>query len=149
MEALNYALSYNNKDSDCLCLLGRVYMKFFKDYEKAKSCFQEALSENMNNKNIYPHYIKCLLKNEDFKEAKKLIDFALTVKGINKREIYFKKILYFEKIKNYNKALKAIKKVKEYIYKSEDINYLKDEEKRLKEKLKKKSINKDFKFGEK
>ena len=33
LEALNFALSYNEKDTQALCLMGRVYAEQLKDYE--------------------------------------------------------------------------------------------------------------------
>ncbi|WP_163400521.1 hypothetical protein [Flavobacterium fluviatile] len=61
---------------------------------------------------MYPFYIHTLILNEDYEEATKLIDFALTVKGINKTEILLKKIMLLECQQEFKKALKVIKKVK-------------------------------------
>ena len=36
-EAINYALSYNEKDTMALCLKGRIYAETLKDYDKAKN----------------------------------------------------------------------------------------------------------------
>ncbi len=84
LEALNYALSYNEKDAQALCLMGRVYAEQLNDYETAKQYYVEALSENIEMHHIYPHYVQALLWNDDYEDAEKLIDFALTIKGIDK-----------------------------------------------------------------
>ena len=88
VEALTYALSYDDKNTDALCLMGRVYAENLKDYEKAKEYYADALAENVNAFSVYPYYIDVLLWNEDFDEAAKLIDFALTVKGSDKAVLY-------------------------------------------------------------
>lgn len=50
--------------------------------------------------------------NEDYEEAQKLIDFALTIKGINKSEIFVKKAILLEAQQEFKKALKEIKNAK-------------------------------------
>ena len=80
--------------------------------------------------------------NEDYEEATKLIDFALTIKGIDKVEILMKKISLFEKTQQFKLGLKLMKEVKLYTLNS-DYNYLIEEtEKRLKQKVGKKSSKK-------
>ena len=44
--------------------------------------------------------------------SQKLIDFALTVKGINKSEIFVKKAILYEAQQQFGLALKEIKKAK-------------------------------------
>lgn len=77
MDALNYALSYEPEDADSLCLMGRIYSEELKDYETAKKYFDEAMQSNIGNINTPKYYIECLLSNEDYREAEKLIEFAL------------------------------------------------------------------------
>ena len=142
VESLDYALSYNNKNTMALCLYGRVYAEQLSDYEQAKLYFQEALISNIFAKEVYPHYIQTLILNEDYEEATKLIDFALTIKGIDKVEILMKKIYLFEKTQELKLGLKLMKEVKLSTLNS-DYNYLIEEtEKRLKQKVGKKSSKK-------
>lgn len=89
MEALNYVLSYEPEDADSLCLMGRLYSEVLKDYEMAKKYFEEAMLYNISNINIPKYYIECLLSNEDYMEAEKLMEFALKMKGIDKAEILY------------------------------------------------------------
>ena len=145
MEALNYALSYDEKNTTALCLMGRVYADVIKDYEKAKEYFAEALAENINAFDVYPHYINVLLWNEDYEEVRKLIDFALTVKGSDKAFLYLKKAILFEQLKEYKKALTFIKLAKEYAFNSGFISYVKTEKERIKGKLPKKKKKKKSK----
>lgn len=83
LEALNYALSYDPEDADSLCLMGRIYSEMLLDYEKAKLYFAEAMQCDVTNLNTPKYYIKCLLDNEDFQEAEKLINYSLKIKGID------------------------------------------------------------------
>ncbi|MFZ0596721.1 MAG: hypothetical protein WAM46_07045, partial [Flavobacterium sp.] len=53
-----------------------------------------------------------LILNEDYEEAEKLIDFALTIKWINKSEIYVKKAILFEAQHEFKNALAEIKNAK-------------------------------------
>ena len=93
IESLDYALSYNDKNVMALCLYGRIQTEQLHDYEEAKRYFQEALAIDINAVAVYPYYLDALLLNEDYDEALKLIDFALTIKGINKVSVMILRIL--------------------------------------------------------
>lgn len=133
IESLDYALSYDAKNTMALGLYGRIYAEQLLDYETAKQYFQEALGVNIHSLAIYPYYIQTLLLNEDYEEASKLIDFALTIKGINKAEILLKKVLLLERTNELKQALQFLKEVKISTFSNE--TYEIDEvEKRLKAK---------------
>jgi tetratricopeptide (TPR) repeat protein len=114
IESLDYAFSYDAKNTMVLCLYGRIQVEQLWNYEEAKSYFQEALAINIHALEVYPYYIQTLILNEDYEEAQKLIDFALTIKGINKSEIYVKKAILFEAQLRFKDALTAIKNAKLY-----------------------------------
>jgi len=118
-----------------LCLYGRIQAEQLMNYEEAKSYFQQALSINIHALEVYPYYLKTLILNEDYEEAQKLIDFALTVKGINKSEIYVKKAILLEAQNEFKKALKEIKNAKlcllQFSYESD----IADVEKRIENKI--------------
>lgn len=150
IESLDYAFSYDDKNTMVLCLYGRIQAEQLMNYEEAKSYFQQALAINIHALEVYPHYLKTLILNEDFEEAQKLIDFALTVKGINKSEIYVKKAILLEAQNEFKKALKEIKNAKVHLL---QFNYefdIADVEKRIESKIdllkkKKKKTKKDSK----
>ncbi len=142
IEALTYALAYDDKNTTALCLMGRIYAEKLHDYEKAKEYYTEALAENIHAFNIYPNYINVLLWNEDYDEARKLIDFALSIKGSDKAVLYLKKAVLYEQKKNYKKALKNVKKARTYTYNSDFLYTVEEEEKRIKEKIPKKKKTK-------
>ncbi|MBG6130239.1 tetratricopeptide (TPR) repeat protein [Aquimarina sp. EL_43] len=143
VESLNYALSYDEKNPIALSLLGQIYAESLKNYEVAKEYYQQALAEDMYALDVYPKYINVLLWNEDYEEAEKLVDFALTVKGTDKAMLYLKKGILFEQKKNYKKALKCLKLAKENAYNNHFINDIKEEEERIKNKMPKQKKAKD------
>lgn len=114
IESLEYAFSYDAKNTMVLCLYGRIQAEQLMNYEEAKLYFQEALTVNIHALEVYPHYLQTLILNEDYNEAQKLIDFALTIKGINKSDIYIKKAILLEKQHQFKNALKEIRNAKLY-----------------------------------
>lgn len=112
IESLDYAFSYDAKNTMVLCLYGRIQAEQLWNYEEAKNYFQEALAINIHALEVYPYYLKTLILNEDYEEAQKLIDFALTIKGINKSDIFVQKAILLEAKQEFKKALKEIKNAK-------------------------------------
>lgn len=149
IESLDYAFSYDAKNTMVLCLYGRIQAEQLMNYEEAKSYFQEALTINIHALEVYPYYLQTLILNEDYEEAQKLIDFALTIKGINKSDIYVKKAILFEAQNEFKKALKEIKNAKLHSLQFAYECNINDVEKRIEGKIdllkKKKKSKKDSK----
>ncbi|WP_103068211.1 tetratricopeptide repeat protein [Aquimarina sediminis] len=142
VESLNYALSYDQKNPIALGLMGQIYAESLKNYQIAKDYYQQALAEDMYALDIYPKYIDVLLWNEDYNEAKKLIDFALTVKGTDKAMLLLKKGILFEQKGSYIKALKWLKLAKKNTYNNHFMNEINEEKERIKNKMPKKKKGK-------
>jgi len=147
LEALNYALSYNNKDAQALCLMGRVYAEQLKDYETAKQYFAEAIAQHMEMPKTYPYYVQTLLWNDDFEEAEKLIKFGLTVKGVDTALLQLFQGILFEKKGAFKAAIKAFKTANKTATNNNFIDYVNNELSRVKNKIrpkkgKKKKSNK-------
>lgn len=139
IESLDYALSYDGKNAAALCLYGRVLAEQIKDYEGAKAYFEEAIAADVHAVAVYPYYIQTLLDNQDFEEAERLIEFALTLKGIAKLEILAKKALFLEAKQEFKAAKKVLKEMK-LLALNNDFNYFIEEaEKRIAQKTKKDS----------
>jgi tetratricopeptide (TPR) repeat protein len=134
IESLDYALSYNEKDTTALCLYGRVQSEQLQDYEEAKRYFQEALAINLHAVAVYPYYLDALLLNEDYEEALKLIDFALTIKGTDKVAILLKKVMLLEKQQEVLLALQLLKEIKLLVTANDNLQEIEETEKRLKTK---------------
>lgn len=136
VESLNYALSYDDKNTLALCLKGRVYAEQLKDYEQAKLCYEEALTVDIHALEIYPNFILTLIWNEDYEQAQKVIDFALSIKGIDKALIYLKQAILFESLQQFKEAAKAIKKARLINYDAELQFEIEDSHDRIKGKIK-------------
>jgi len=135
IESLDYAFSYDAKNTMVLCLYGRIQAEQLWNYDEAKNYFQEALAINIHALEVYPYYLQTLILNEDYEEAQKLIDFALTIKGINKSEIYIKKAILFEAQLRFKDALTAIKNAKLYTMQFAFESDIIEVEKRIKSKI--------------
>jgi tetratricopeptide (TPR) repeat protein len=135
IESLDYASSYNDKNTMVFCLYGRIQSEQLWNYEEAKSYFQEALAINIHALEVYPYYIQTLILNQDYEEAQKIIDFALTIKGINKSEIYVKKAILLEAKLRFKEALTAIKNAKLYTLQFAFESDIMEVEKRIKDKI--------------
>lgn len=135
LDALNYALSYEPEDADSLCLMGRVYSEVLKDYETGKKYFEEAMQSNIGNINTPRYYIECLLSNEDYEEAEKLIGYALRMKGIDKSEILNCESLLMERKGEYKQALEELKEARKFSYCRSSLEILEDREKLVKGKM--------------
>ena len=136
VENLNYALSYEANNAYALYLMGRLQAEQFGDYEKAKQYFAEALANKMDFHSVYQHYILVLIWNEDYTEAQKLIDFAFTVKGLNKGVVHLLQGQLFENLQAYKKAIKTLKKAKLLGFNNGFISYIDSEITRIKNKIK-------------
>jgi len=135
IESLDYAFSYDSKNTMVLCLYGRIQAEQLWNYDDAKSYFQEALAINIHALEVYPHYLQTLILNEDYEEAQKLIDFALTIKGMNKAEIFVKSAVLLEVKHKFKEALKEIKQAKLHSI-QHDYDYgISEVEKRIKGKM--------------
>lgn len=142
VENLNYALSYQEDNVYALFLMGKLQAEQFGDYEKAKNYYAETLAINMNFHKVYSSYITVLLWNEDLEEAQKLIDFALTVKGLSKSDIWALQGQLFEQDQKLKKALKSFKTAKLLTYNNDFTSFIDSETSRIKAKIKSSSSKK-------
>jgi tetratricopeptide (TPR) repeat protein len=140
VESLNYAMSYEPDNVIALYLMAKVHAEFFKDYEQAKSYFQQAFSANNSYCELYPDYIECLYNHEEYDAALRLVEFALKVKGINKGAIYYKKAIIYDRMQKFKKALQTLDEAVIYAHSNEFIQDLEDFQKLIERKQKNKRI---------
>lgn len=134
IESLNYALSSEPENPIALCLMGRIFYDVYQDYPTAIYYFERALAENVKTISVYTHYLHALTDNEDFEKALKFIEFALTVKGSNKGELYARKAGVLECQQEIDQAKEAIKLAKTFALNSSFMDHLEEFEKRLEKK---------------
>lgn len=138
VEALNYALSYDPEDADSLCLMGRMYSEIIKNYEEAKTYFEQAMQCDVTNVNTPQYYVNCLLNNEDFDEAQKLIEYSLKIKGIDKSTLWYYRSVISEKRGSFVNALKFLNEAKKFCFNRNSLDFMNDRKKFLKAKMPKK-----------
>ncbi|MBK7638263.1 MAG: hypothetical protein WAT22_10865 [Saprospiraceae bacterium] len=139
IESLDYALSGDNNNAATLCLYGRVYAEQLQDYVTAKAYFQDALAADMRAVFVYPYFIQLLIDFDEDVEAEKLIDFALTVKGIDKPLILSKLIILKEKLGQFKEAKRDIAKLKSIVLNDDYQVFMDKTEARIKVKKKQNS----------
>lgn len=142
LEALHYALSYDEKNTMALTIMGKVYAEQLFKYDEAKHYFQQALAENVYAFEVYEPYLRVLLLNEDYKEAEIFINYALTIKGSDKALLYLKKAMLCEHLKNYKKALGYLKEAKLFAFDTGIMSNLEETKERIKSKMPKKKKTK-------
>ncbi len=142
-EAINYALSYEPNHIPSLVLMGEIQGNFLKDYELAFAYFERAMVENPRYAGTYPSYISFLIKIEAFEKAKKLIEFAGTLKESEKTVLLVLEATILERKQQYKEAIKQLKKAKQHSYSEDSMTDVEASIKRIQKKLpkKKKSEN--------
>lgn len=134
LQTLNYALSYDSEDADALCLMGRIHSEMLKDYDKAKEFFAEAMMFDVTNVNTPQYYISCLIENQDFTEAEKLINYALKIKGIDQSKLLFSRSLLSEKRGSFTNAFKFLKEAEKFCFNQCSLDVVRERKKFLKAK---------------
>ena len=136
VEALNYALSYDPENVKALHLMAKVHYEQLGDNEMAKYYFEKALASRLDMPDVYPDYIRLLINNHDFEEAQKLIDFAKTVKGIDRAGIALAQGQLYESMTLFEEAIKVLKDAKQLGLNNDFISFVDDILSRLKKKKK-------------
>jgi tetratricopeptide (TPR) repeat protein len=134
VEALNYALSYNNEHAGALCLMGRVCMDQLYQYDEAEYYFEKAISADPNYIEVYPHFADLLLRTRSYNQLLKLVDFSLSVKGIAMNGMRHRKALALEAMLDLKGAKKVLKSMILDCFYDNDIEFYENELKRLKKK---------------
>lgn len=134
IESLDYALSADDHNAATLCLYGRVYAEQLQDYATAKTYFQDALAADIKAVFVYPYFIQLLIDFDEDVEAEKLIQFALTIKGIDKPLIISKLIVLKEKMAQYKEVKKWIDNLKTIVLNDDYQAFMEKTEARIKRK---------------
>lgn len=134
VEALTYALSYDEGNVLALVLLGRVYAEQMHNYSEAIRCYEEAMGCDMEAVIIYPYFVRALILYEEFDKARNLIEYAMSVKGVDKVDMIKQKIIIEEKSKHCNKAMKLLKEMRKMVCDDLYNDWMESTEKRLKAK---------------
>ena len=136
IENLNYALSYNSNHSDANCLMGRVYSELIYNAGLAIQYFEQALTNNLSNIEVIRCYTRLLIKQGEYKKARKMIDYGYTIKGIDCAMLMHYEALIAERQNDYSKAKQLLKAALNEAFSGSETNFLKSEIARVKDKIK-------------
>lgn len=112
VEALEYALSYDDTHAGTHCLAGRYYAEQEQDFSQAFYHFEQALVHNVNHIDTYYYYANALITFGEFDRAKRLLEYGKTIKGICDSCILVKLALIQELKGNLYKAKKLLEKAR-------------------------------------
>lgn len=136
IEALNYAISYDNDHAGAHCLLGMLNLYQLGKYREAEDHFEKALASDIDNTETYYSYADLLIQIGEYGKAKKLIKYAYKIKGINVSRLKHFEGLIAEIKGNYLKAKEYMKLAYVNSYRKIEREFLKGELERVKSKMK-------------
>ena len=125
--------------------MAKIHTYQTRDYEAAKGYYEATMVSTMDMPKVYPDYVRLLIMNEDFDEAQKLLDYAMTVKGSDKALLYILQGQLLEAIEQYKPAIKALKEALKKGQNSSFTMFVEGEMERVKKKLPKKKKKKKSK----
>lgn len=131
IENLNYALSYDPDHVGANCLMGQLYIEYFKDYDKAEACFQTALSSDPRHITTGKEYCYLLIRLRKFDMALKLVMHLYQIPGVDLAMAMHLEALIHEYRKDFSKAKKLLSDAMGEAYNSESMYFLKGEIRRV------------------
>ena len=134
IENLSYALSYEDTHVQSLCLLGKLYMFYLKDYELASSAFNRALQADLNYRETYKYFTVLKIWSGDLRGAEQLARYAFTVKGMDVPVVLAMKALIFEAKGEYKAAKAMLKQARQLSLNCATRDWIKSQHSRVKDK---------------
>ncbi len=83
IESLTYALGYDDEHVGANCLMGKVYLEQFQDFDKAEEYFIKAMSTDPFDLRTCESYVQLLIKTRQLDQAHKLVRFTKTLTGVD------------------------------------------------------------------
>jgi len=136
VENLNYALSYDQEHAGANYLMGKFYMEQFQKFDLAEEYLEASLVCDPESINTCESLSWLLIRTRRFKEALKLITYALGLQGAIRPEFLRLKALVYELQKDYHKSRELLNVAIEESYDSSYITFLESEIARVKKKIK-------------
>lgn len=136
IESLNYALSYEPEHSGSHNLLGKMYWNEFQNIEKALYHYELALEADPCHISTYMEMIDLYSQNFKYDKALKIIRFACRLEGANMIILMHREAMIYELMGEHKIARKVLIQTKQLSTSNYDRNYLDEEMKRIKEKIK-------------
>jgi len=150
IENLGYSLSYNKEHVGANYLMGKLYKEQMNNFQKAEEYYLQALTGDPEDLNTCMDYILVLIILKEYDKALKLIEYSNKLRGVDLSRTFSLKALILEYKHEYEEALDLYKNAKLEAYNEDCINYLSNEIKRVKMKMKiiKKSSKKESEIKE-
>lgn len=126
LEALSYALSYDENNAVALCLMGRIQVEMFENYTLATDYFENALAADSNYAETYRHYLHLLVTKGDLEKAKAFLKFANSRIPHKQADLFIGEARILEREFKLKKALKMLKRAEKNAF-SEDVLFEIDE----------------------
>lgn len=136
MEALDYALGYDNEHAPALCLMGCLQGLYLRDYTHAKHNFEMALLADPMYPETYLNYAQLLLETGDLVKAGDVLDRGASVPGISLLFLFQIKAAVREQKGEIEEALITLGKAISYTKTSQELETCKGEIERLRIKRK-------------
>ncbi len=95
-ENLNFALSYDENHAQANCLMGRLHMEILKDFEGAEFYFEQAIMNDLQYIDTYKWFSLLKIWTGEFDKARKIIDYGMKIKGMDKALLIHRKALICE-----------------------------------------------------
>lgn len=109
LEALGYALAYDENNAVALCLMGRIQMEMFENFELAANYFENALASDATYAETYRHYLELLITQGNLTKAKAFLKFASTRIAHKQAELFIGEARILEREFKFKKALKMLR----------------------------------------
>ncbi len=136
IEALTFAISYDNDHAGAHCLLGKLNLYQLGKYYEAEDHFVKALASDIDYVETYYSYAELLIQIGEYGKAKKLIKYAYKIKGINTTRLKHSEGLIAEIKGNYVKAKEHLNRAYISSFSKAEREFLKEEIDRVNSKLK-------------
>ncbi|HWZ04082.1 MAG TPA: tetratricopeptide repeat protein [Mucilaginibacter sp.] len=115
--------------------LGKIYYYEIRDYQTAGYHFKTCMDLEPSFPDNYFHYLSLVVFLRMEKQANHIIEKALEVPGVNISSIYELQGLFFEKSKNFSKALNAYQRASVEVTTKDHSDTIEESLDRVKEKI--------------
>lgn len=136
LESINYALAYDDAHADAHCLMGVFYMDQLQKFNDAIFHFDKALEADVFNIQTYYNYIRLTIVTDEVEKAYEMINFASTIKGVDKPTLLHLEAILHEKSEEYQLGIDCLDLAVKLELSNDRITFYQSEKNRIREKLK-------------
>ncbi len=136
IESLQYALGCDPDHAPSNCLMGRIYMEYIKNYDKAEEYFGYAIASDPKYPDTYEAFSQVLIWKGDIRHAQRLINFSFKLPGVDKAILHSRRAQIYEIQGQAKLAIKAMKSALEHSYNAGYTWHFESELARVKKKAK-------------